>query len=44
MLDLGWEHLGVEMDTSNPDTKGIDAVIFACGRGTTLLLNFVVFE
>lgn len=33
MLDLGWEHLGVEMDASGAETKGIDIVVAACGKG-----------
>jgi hypothetical protein len=34
MLDLGWEHLGVEMSTNSSEPRGIDDVIDSCGRGT----------
>lgn len=35
MLDLGWQHLGVEIDTANPtSSQGIDEVVTACGKGS----------
>lgn len=32
MLDLGWEHLGVEMENGG-DTSGIDKVALVVGEG-----------
>ena len=33
MLDLGWDHLGVEIDNDAPGAQRIDEVVTACGKG-----------
>ncbi|KAF9517957.1 hypothetical protein BS47DRAFT_1389411 [Hydnum rufescens UP504] len=32
MLDLGWDHLGVEIDNGASGSQGIDDVVSACGK------------
>lgn len=38
MLDLGWEHLGVEMDGGG-DTSGIDKVASVVGEGVFAFMS-----
>lgn len=32
MLDLGWQHLGVEMDDGTSDSEGVNKLVIECGK------------